>query len=132
MMGSAIQDETLASRSARRPFDSAQKVSRRAHLKGAVAAAGTALLGGLRTGRAGAQAGPVEVAQDLGDGTAQNWLVYPDGRRVPVGCRYDLATGECVAPGATEEIPAPASALPQVSGKVRVWQNDLVDAWKLL
>ena len=85
----------------RNPLGATLTLSRRRQLKGATAAVGAALLGAWRVARAGAQAGPIEVAQDLADGTAQNWLVYPDGLRVPFGCRYEIATGDCVGAGAT-------------------------------
>jgi ABC-type glycerol-3-phosphate transport system substrate-binding protein len=71
----------------------------------------------------------MEVAQDLGDGTAQNWLVYPDGRRVPIGCRYDVATGECVSAGATEAVPAPGQQRINATGRVTVWGGGLPGVW---
>lgn len=86
-----------------------RNLTRRTHLQWVAALAASSLAGLLRMGTVRAQASPTEVAQDLGDGTAQNWLVYPDGRRVPIGCRYSVETGECVGPGAVEEIPSPSS-----------------------
>ena len=95
---------------------------RRAH-RAALGAA--AVIGWLSTGRAFAQGSPQEVVVDLGDGTAQSYLEYADGRRVPVGCRWSIETGQCIGPGATEEIPAPAQPRRTVSSpSLEFWGPD--------
>lgn len=101
-------------------------LSRRRHIHRVAALVASSLAGVLQLGRAHAQAGPVEVAQDYGDGTAQNWLVYPDGRRVASGCRYSLATGECVDPAAMAPDVAPRPGVR--AGKfsfITWWANNL-------
>ena len=54
--------------------------------------------------------GSRQEAQDLGDGTAQNWVVYDDGRREKIGEPYQI-TPPAEAPAAPPE-PAPPAELP--------------------
>jgi ABC-type glycerol-3-phosphate transport system substrate-binding protein len=121
--GTAVPDAVQA------PAHRRRGQTRRRHVHTVAALVASSLAGVLRLGLAHAPAGPVEVAQDLGDGTAQNWLVYPDGRRVPIGCRYSMATGECVGPGEIESVPAPnAGRQSYTPGKFSFltwWANNL-------